>query len=85
MRYEYTDNDKAIFRLSANETHLQREFFKERQEPLLAIVWNRGEDQMVTIDEVPINFPSNYCITLMVNQSFRFQRPKDVVLWQYNY
>ncbi len=84
MRYEYTDNDKALFRLSVRESHLQRDFFKERSEPLLAIAWNRGDDQNIFIDEVPINFPSNYCMTLMVNQSFRFERPQDVVMWQYN-
>ena len=84
MRYEYTDNDKSLFRLSVRESHLQRDFFKERNEPLLAIAWNRGDDQTIFIDEVPINFPSNYCLTIMVSQSFRFERPQDVVLWQYN-
>jgi AraC family transcriptional regulator, transcriptional activator of pobA len=84
MRYEYTDNDKALFRLSVREPHLQRDFFKERQETLLAIAWNRGDDQTIFIDEVSINFPSNYCLTIMVSQSFRFERPQDVVLWQYN-
>jgi AraC family transcriptional regulator, transcriptional activator of pobA len=84
MRYEYTDNDKALFRLSVRESHLQRDFFKERHETLLAIAWNRGDDQTIFIDDVSINFPSNYCLTIMVSQSFRFERPQDVVLWQYN-
>lgn len=84
MRYEYTDKDAALFRLSIHESHIQRDFFKQRHESLLAIAWNRGSDQTVVIDEVFINFPANYCLTLMVNQSFRFERPQDVVLWQYN-
>jgi AraC family transcriptional regulator, transcriptional activator of pobA len=84
MRYEYTDNDKALFRLSVREPHLQRDFFKERHETLLAIAWNRGDDQTIFIDDVSINFPSNYCLTIMVSQSFRFEQPQDVVLWQYN-
>ncbi len=84
MRYDYTDNDKAIFRLSVRESQLQRTFFKERSELLLAIAWNRGADQTVFIDEVPLVFPTNYCLTIVVNQSYRFENPQDVVLWQYN-
>jgi AraC family transcriptional regulator, transcriptional activator of pobA len=84
MQYEYTNKEGAIFRLHTREPHLQRFFFKDRNESLLAIAWNKGSDQTVIIDEVRINIPANYCLTLMVNQSFRFERPEDIVLWQYN-
>lgn len=84
MRYDYTESGDAILRLSVNETYLQRHFFKERHESLLTIAWNRGEEQIVSIDEIPLKFPAQTCLTLMVNQSFRFEQPKDIVLWQYN-
>lgn len=84
MRYEFRDTGGSILRLSINESILQRQFFQERQDALLAIAWNRGEDQTVLIDEVPVSFPSQHFLTLMVSQSFRFERPDDVVLWQYN-
>jgi AraC family transcriptional regulator, transcriptional activator of pobA len=84
MRYDYTELGDALLRLSVNETHIQRHFFKERNESLLTIAWNRGDGQTVFIDEIPVNFPAQSCLTLMVSQSFRFERPTDVVLWQYN-
>ena len=84
MRYEFLDSGGSVFRLSINEPNLQRQFFKERDESLLAIAWNQGEDQYVIIDEVKVNFPTNHCLTLMVSQSFRFERPAEIVLWQYN-
>jgi len=84
MKYEYTDSNGAIFRLSIQETVLKRQFFKERNESLLAIVWNRGDDQIITIDEVPMLLPSQYALTLMVSQSFSFEKPSDIILWQYN-
>lgn len=84
MRYEYTDSGDAILRLTVNETNIQRNFFQDRQTPLLSFAWNRGADQTVYIDEVPIKLPAQSCLTLMVSQSFRFERPTDIVLWQYN-
>lgn len=84
MRYDFSDKGGSVFRLSVQEPNLQRQFFKERQDALLAIAWNRGKDQAVYIDEVKLNFPAQHCLTLMVSQTFRFERPMDVVLWQYN-
>jgi len=84
MRHEFSDTGGSIFRLSVHEPKIQRHFFQERAESLLAIAWNRGEDQAVYIDEVKVNFPAQHFLTLMVSQSFRFERPSEVVLWQYN-
>ena len=84
MRHEFTDSGGSIFRLSVHEPKIQRQFFQEREESLLAIAWNRGQDQAVFIDEVKVNFPAQHFLTLMVSQSFRFERPVDVALWQYN-
>lgn len=84
MRYEYSDSLAGILRMSVKESHVQRYFFEERNELFLAIAWNQGEDQTVIIDEVPILFKAQHCLAMMVNQSFRFERPTDIVLWQYN-
>ncbi|TAE50257.1 MAG: helix-turn-helix domain-containing protein [Bacteroidetes bacterium] len=84
MQYEYTESHGAILRLRLEESTLARAFFEERGEKLLAIAWNRGPEQQVWIDEVPVIFPAGHAMTLVVSQSFRFERPAEVVLWQYN-
>ncbi|QEM02883.1 helix-turn-helix domain-containing protein [Mucilaginibacter rubeus] len=71
--------------LLINEKHFDRMFFThDRQHKYLTIAWNRGEKQIVTIDEVDYDFLPNTILPLMVNQSFRFERPEDIVAWQFN-
>ncbi len=59
-------------------------YTRDRQHKYLTIAWNRGEKQTVTIDEVDYDFLPNTILPLMVNQSFRFERPEDIVAWQFN-
>lgn len=85
MRYEF--NDPATgghLILTINDPHLHHNFFQEPQVRLLSIAWNRGQQQTVTIDEVDIEFPKDHFLTLMSNQTFRFEKPEDIVIWQYN-
>lgn len=71
--------------LLINEKHFDRMFFtRDRQHKYLTIAWNRGEKQTVTIDEVDYDFLPNTILPLMVNQSFRFERPEAIVAWQFN-
>ncbi|MFC0517464.1 helix-turn-helix domain-containing protein [Mucilaginibacter angelicae] len=71
--------------LLINEKHFDRMFFtRDRQHKYLTIAWNKGEKQTVTIDEVDYDFLPNTILPLMVNQSFRFERPEDIVAWQFN-
>lgn len=85
MQYEFKEPTVgAKFRLIINESNYQRNFFEEPEDLLLSLVWNTGDTQKVTIDEVEMDFPKNSFLSLMVNQSFRFEKPQDVVLWQYN-
>ncbi len=71
--------------LLINEKHFDRMFFtRDRQHKYLTIAWNRGEKQTVTIDEVDYDFLPNTILPLMINQSFRFERPEDIVAWQFN-
>lgn len=71
--------------LLINEKHFDRMFFtRDRQHKYLTIAWNRCEKQTVTIDEVDYDFLPNTILPLMINQSFRFERPEDIVAWQFN-
>jgi AraC family transcriptional activator of pobA len=71
--------------LLINEKHFDRMFFtRDRQHKYLTIAWNKSEKQTVTIDEVDYDFLPNTILPLMVNQSFRFERPENIVAWQFN-
>lgn len=51
---------------------------------LHTIVWNRGEDQKVTIDDVEYDFPAHTVLPLMAYNTFDFSNAKDVIAWQFN-
>jgi len=71
--------------LVSGEEHFDRMFFtRDRQHKLLTIAWNRGNRQTVIIDEVAYDFMPDTILPLMVNQSFNFERPADIVAWQFN-
>lgn len=48
------------------------------------IVFNRHEEQQVTIDQVPYNFPANTVLPLVSDQHFVFERPEELIAWQFN-
>lgn len=74
----------GVLTLSVGEAQATRRFFEERQTPLLSIAWNRGPAQMLWVDAVPITVPTDALVSLMVSQTYRFERPVDVVLWRFN-
>ena len=48
------------------------------------IAWNRGKKQIITIDEIQYHFNENAVLPIMLNQSFKFERPEDIAAWQFN-
>jgi AraC family transcriptional activator of pobA len=48
------------------------------------IVYNRQASQTVTIDEIPYLFAANTILPLVANQHFIFERPQDLLAWQFN-
>ncbi len=85
MKHIYQeDKVNSVLLLRIDEPTFDKYFFRNRSERLLTIAWNRGEEQTAWIDEVEYHFPKNSILALMVNQSFRFERPEDLVSWQFN-
>lgn len=84
--YRYNDTKSgADFRLISDETEFDRQFYgKDRKDKLLTIAWNRGQNQTVVIDDIDYVFPSNAMLCLMVNESFYFSQPQDILAWQFN-
>jgi AraC family transcriptional regulator, transcriptional activator of pobA len=74
----------GLFYLIKEETDFHRHFFRDRKLSLLTIAWNRGADQKINIDGVDYQFASNSIVSLMTNNTFSFERPEDIVAWQYN-
>ncbi|AMP99344.1 AraC family transcriptional regulator [Pedobacter cryoconitis] len=76
---------KGEFHLTINEADFDRSFFqRDRTDKFLTIAWNRGAEQVITIDGVKYDFPEQSILPLMVNQSFQFEKPGQVIAWQYN-
>lgn len=74
----------GLFYLIREETDFHRHFFRDRKLSLLTIAWNRGATQKINIDGVDYQFASNSIVSLMTNNTFYFERPEDIVAWQYN-
>jgi AraC-like DNA-binding protein len=68
-----------------NETIFNRDFYgKDKKDKLLTIAWNRGPDQIITIDNIPVRFPTNTVHCLMTSENFRFEKTEDIVAWQFS-
>lgn len=75
----------GLFRMVYDETVFDRNFYgKDQQDKLLTIAWNRGPEQMITIDNIPTIFPANNIHCLMTSENFRFEKPEDIVAWQFS-
>jgi len=52
--------------------------------PINTFVYNKGEEQQVTIDEIVYTMPSQCILPLVSNQHFVFEHPDTVTAWQFN-
>ena len=86
MIHEFAnDQPDTLFRMVYDETKLDRNFYgKDQKEKLLTIAWNRGADQEITIDNLPYTFPANTVHCLMTSENFHFERPENIVAWQFS-
>ncbi|WP_373551969.1 helix-turn-helix domain-containing protein [Haliscomenobacter sp.] len=85
MRYEYHDPASGgQLLMTSDEPDFARYFFRERNKLFNALVWNRGEAQSLTIDELRFEVPANAFFALNVSHSFRLERSEDAVIWQFN-
>ncbi|MFC0774079.1 AraC family transcriptional regulator [Terrimonas alba] len=82
LRDEKTGGDLLLFK---EEEGFDRLYFsRDRSNKYFTIAWNPGQAQTVTIDGTEYDFPSNTLLTLLFDQSFFFERPADIIAWQFN-
>jgi AraC-like DNA-binding protein len=86
MKYNYTNKDGlGKIELLKNEDNFQQYYYeKQAGFTFHTIAWNKGKDQYIIIDEVKYVFKAKSILPIMLNQSFRFERPEDIVAWQFN-
>lgn len=78
-------NSGGRLQLVCREAMFDRLFFlRDRDDQFLTIAWNTGRAQQVAIDEVSYSFPSRSVLPLVIQHSFRFERPEDIIAWQFN-
>jgi AraC-like DNA-binding protein len=82
IRDDKTGGDLLLFK---DEEGFDRLYFsRDRFNKYFTIAWNPGESQILTIDGTEYEFLSNSLVTLLFDQTFSFERPADIVAWQFN-
>jgi AraC family transcriptional regulator, transcriptional activator of pobA len=86
MKYIFTHKDglgKII--LLKSETDFKRSFKQGKiDKKLYTIVWNKGAMQYVVIDEIQYQIAENAILPIMMDQSFHFEKPENIIAWQFN-
>jgi AraC-like DNA-binding protein len=86
MEYNFLNKD-GVGKISLFSKKLDIEQYYHEQEAGFnthSIAWNRGKAQIITIDDVRYHFNEDTVLPIMLNQSFKFENPQDIVLWQFN-
>ena len=86
MIREYSDKSTlARFIMHLNNEHLKGDGLRNLSpEPINSFVYNKGESQLVNIDEIVYTMPATSILPLVSNQHFSFERPDELVAWQFN-
>jgi AraC family transcriptional regulator, transcriptional activator of pobA len=86
MKYSFTHKDGfGQLHLLENEAHFSQNYYNQKTGfTFHTIAWNQGQSQVVTIDEIKYTFHPNSVLPIMFNQTFHFERPEDIIAWQFN-
>lgn len=86
MKFIFEKNSKSeTIILYVNEEKLERKGIQSNNPTkYYTVVWNRGSTQKVLIDSISYDLEANTILPIMMSQSFEFERPQDLVVWQFN-
>ena len=86
MKLTITDkNTGGDLLLISGEKDFDRLFYsRDKEKKYFTIAWNKGPLQVVNIDGIAYDFMPDTVLPLMFNQSFNFERPDDIIAWQFN-
>lgn len=86
MKHTFTNTDgQGKINLLKNEAGFEQDYFQHTSGiAWYTIVWNTGKKQTVIIDEVSYDFEADCLLPIMMDQTFVFEHPRDIVAWQFN-
>lgn len=85
MVSEYEDKTTlARFTMHKHSDQLKGSGLCKLSAPINTFVYNKGKAQEVTIDGIVYVIPEASILPLVYNQHFRFERPGELVAWQFN-
>ena len=71
--------------LHKGEGEFERIYKQDKNEKkLYTIVWNNGVKQNVVIDEIQYEMEEHAILPIMMDQSFYFEIPENIIAWQFN-
>jgi AraC-like DNA-binding protein len=86
MKWQFEDRTThGKFILVSNEPDFRGEgLLNGNKEMINTIVLNTGGEQKVTIDNIHYTMPVSAILPLVANQTFSFEEPDQLVVWQFN-
>ncbi|HEY4335337.1 MAG TPA: helix-turn-helix domain-containing protein [Puia sp.] len=86
MKWQFADKaTHGKFLMSIGEPFFQGEgLLNGKKEMMNTLVLNTGPAQQVTIDKVSYTIPADAILPLVANQTFCFEEPETLVVWQFN-
>ena len=86
MKHTFTQKDGlGKLLLLQNQDTFKQNYFEQKEDfSFHTIAWNKGKNQKVIIDEIEYVFAANTILPIMLNQSFKFEKPDDIIAWQFN-
>ena len=85
MKYTFTNTDAlGKITLIKHEEQLEHYYDLKSDYKYYTIVWNKGAAQRMRIDEIDYEITANSILPIMMDQSFTFERPEDIIAWQFN-
>jgi AraC family transcriptional regulator, transcriptional activator of pobA len=86
MKYLFNESKgEGCLIMHKGESSFEQYYFQQKAGfTFHTIAWNTGKTQYVIIDEISYEFEANAVLPIMLNQSFCFEKPEDIVAWQFN-
>lgn len=86
MKHQFYDNQsQGKFILNQGNISLKGDGFRsEKRETINTIAYNSLAGQQVTIDQITYTMPQDTILPLVANQHFVFEKPENIVAWQFN-
>ncbi len=86
MKFQFKEkNGPGCLMMLKEESSFEQNYYRQKGGlNFYTITWNIGGKQKVNIDEIDYDIAPNAVLPIMMNQAFRFEKPEDIIAWQFN-